>query len=71
MTILSRSPFCITLLLTLQFHDYVLSLPVLSSPQLVQIAEALADADGALVNGADEFLQILNMCAKTMRALTS
>ena len=54
---------------SVQLHDLIILHPTLSAKQKAQCAMALAEADKALCDGADEELQILDVGLKAYRAL--
>ena len=61
--------FC--LCLRLQLHDVIVEHPTLTARQKAQSALALAEADKALCDGADEELQILEVALNVHKAVTS
>jgi len=54
-----------------QFQDFLAANNEVASEKKSVIMEALGEADSCLADGADEFLQLLNVCAITMKALSS
>ena len=52
----------------LQLHDVVVTHAVVSDLGKARIAERLAQADKALIDGADEELQLLDVAAFCMQA---
>lgn len=55
----------------IQLHDLVIEHPALTARQKAQSALALAEADKALCDGADEELQILEVALHVHQAVTS
>ncbi|XP_066476681.1 replication factor C subunit 4 [Tiliqua scincoides] len=53
-----------------QLHDIIVERENLSDQQKSIIAEKLAEADKCLVDGSDEFLQLISVCAVVMEQLT-
>lgn len=53
-----------------QLHDIIIERENLSDKQKSIIVEKLAEADKCLVDGSDEFLQLLSVCAVVMEQLT-
>ncbi|KAJ6660944.1 hypothetical protein lerEdw1_016964 [Lerista edwardsae] len=53
-----------------QLHDIIVERENLSDKQKSIIAEKLAEADKCLVDGSDEFLQLISVCAVIMQQLT-
>ena len=54
-----------------QLHDLIVEHPTLTARQKAQSALALAEADKALCDGADEELQILEVALTVHKAVTS
>eukprot|EP00742_Colponemidia_sp_Colp-10_P011761 GILJ01013118.1.p1 GENE.GILJ01013118.1~~GILJ01013118.1.p1 ORF type:complete len:366 (+),score=70.60 GILJ01013118.1:43-1098(+) len=52
-----------------QFFDEVASREDITDTQKAKISEFIAEADKALLDGSDEYLQLLDVTAKTMRVL--
>ncbi|XP_019358912.1 PREDICTED: replication factor C subunit 4 [Gavialis gangeticus] len=53
-----------------QLHDIIVESKDLSDKQKSTIAEKLADVDKCLADGADEYLQLISLCAIMMQQLT-
>ncbi|XP_014383319.1 replication factor C subunit 4 [Alligator sinensis] len=53
-----------------QLHDVIVESEDLSDKQKSTIAEKLADVDKCLADGADEYLQLISLCAIMMQQLT-
>ncbi|PIO29597.1 hypothetical protein AB205_0214020 [Aquarana catesbeiana] len=53
-----------------QFHDLILEREDLTDKQKAAIAEKLAEVDKCLVDGADEYLQMLSLFAVVMQQMT-
>lgn len=53
-----------------QFHDVVIENSNLSDKQKSVITEKLAEMDKCLSDGADEYLQLISLCATVMQQLT-
>lgn len=51
-----------------QLHDLVVPAEDISDEQKAQICERLAEADKCLIDGADEYLQLLDVASSTMRS---
>lgn len=56
--------------LGLQLHDYIIEHPTLTARQKSHSALALAEADKALCDGADEELQILEVALRVHKAVS-
>ncbi|XP_024515475.1 replication factor C subunit 2 isoform X2 [Selaginella moellendorffii] len=52
-----------------QVYDHVVESPEISDEQKAKICQRLAEADKCLLDGADESLQLMDVCSNTMRAL--
>jgi len=52
-----------------QFHDLIVDDDNIPSEQKASVIEVIAEADKCLVEGADEFLQLLNVFSFTMKIL--
>lgn len=61
--IITREGYSITQLLT-QLHDYVIDHPTLMAKIKAKAALLMAEMDKCLTDGADEELQLLNLCLK-------
>lgn len=61
--IITREGYSITQLLT-QLHDYVIGHPTLMAKIKAKAALLMAEMDKCLTDGADEELQLLNLCLK-------
>jgi replication factor C subunit 2/4 len=53
-----------------QMHDIVLEEKDFKSLQKAAILEAIAEADFRLLQGSDEFLQLLNVCSAAIKSLS-
>lgn len=54
-----------------QLHDLIVAADDVTDEQKARICERLAEADKCLIDGADEFLQLLDVASNTMRALSN
>lgn len=54
-----------------QLYDIVIDADDLSDEQKARICKKFAEADKCLVDGADEYLQLLNVASSTMQALSN
>ncbi|CAM6126589.1 unnamed protein product [Calypogeia fissa] len=52
-----------------QLFDLVIRAPEITDEQKARIFERIAEADKSLIDGADEYLQLLDVASNTMRAL--
>jgi replication factor C subunit 2/4 len=54
-----------------QLFDYVIQSTEMSDEQKARVCERLAEADKCLIDGADEYLQLIDVASNTMRALSN
>ena len=57
--------------LIIHLHDRLVGSPVLSDAQKSQVAAKLAVAEHCLLEGADEYLQMMAVCTAIMATLAS
>ena len=57
--------------LLIQLHDYLIEHPTLEAKKKATCALALGETDKALVDGADEELQLLNLALKLQKSLAA
>ncbi|KAJ1030853.1 hypothetical protein NDA18_002082 [Ustilago nuda] len=68
--IITREGYSITQLLV-QLHDYIISHPTLLAKIKAKAALLMAEMDKCLTDGADEELQLLNLCLKLQDVVAS
>ncbi len=52
-----------------QFHERIVQDESIADTQKALIVQCMAHMDKCLIDGADEMLQVMNMCAQTMSIL--